>query len=112
VSDETAVPGDLFSVRDKVAVVTGGTSGIGLISRAASYRPARAFVTSRKADACVRVQDELSQLGWCRAIRADVGDTGAVAALVATVVEQGPAVDALINNAGTTWGRHAGGVPG
>jgi len=95
----------LFSVEGKVAVITGGTSGIGLmLARGFVEAGARVFVSSRKADACARVQEELSQVGWCRGVPADVGDSDAVARLVAAVTEQERAVHVLVNNAGATWG--------
>ena len=95
----------LFSVAGKVAVVTGGTSGIGLmLARGFVQAGARVFVASRKPDACARTEDELSKLGWCRGIAADVGDPEGVRGLVEAVTAVEPAVHVLVNNAATTWG--------
>jgi NAD(P)-dependent dehydrogenase (short-subunit alcohol dehydrogenase family) len=94
-----------FSVAGKVAVVTGGTSGIGLmISRGLVQAGVRVYVSSRKADVCAEVQDELSKLGECVAIPADLATAEGVAALVAAVSEQESAVNILVNNAGAAWG--------
>jgi NAD(P)-dependent dehydrogenase (short-subunit alcohol dehydrogenase family) len=95
----------LFSVAGKVAVVTGGTSGIGLmIARGMVEAGARVFVASRKPDACARTEEELSALGWCRGIPADVGDPDGVRGLVEAVTSVEPAVHVLVNNAGASWG--------
>jgi NAD(P)-dependent dehydrogenase (short-subunit alcohol dehydrogenase family) len=95
----------LFSVDGKVVVITGGTSGIGrMLAEGFVTAGARVYVSSRKADACARTESELSGLGWCRAVPADVSDPAGIAALVAEIGEKDPAVDVLINNAGTTWG--------
>jgi NAD(P)-dependent dehydrogenase (short-subunit alcohol dehydrogenase family) len=91
----------LFSVAGKVVVVTGGTSGIGLMI-AAGYRErgARVYVSSRKREACERVAADLGAVG----VAADLATAEGVATLLETVRRREPAVHVLVNNAGATWG--------
>src|SRR6516164_9511574 len=87
------------------ALVTGSASGIG---RAAALRLARAgydvaITYSRSAESAGRTLDELEGLGGHhRALRADVSDDAAVAALAAAAGEAYGRLDALVNNAGMT----------
>ena len=63
---------DLFSIRSKVAVVTGGSRGIGLmIARAYVDAGARVYISSRKAEVCDRIAAELSESGECISIPGD-----------------------------------------
>ena len=95
----------LFGVEGKVALVTGGTSGIGLmIARGLVQAGARVYVASRRAESCRAVEAELSAIGTCIAVPADVGSAEGVASLVAHVSSSEPALHVLVNNAGATWG--------
>ena len=61
---------DLFSVRDKVVCVTGGSRGIGLmIAQGFVEAGARVYISSRKADICDQVATQLSKSGTCLALR-------------------------------------------
>jgi NAD(P)-dependent dehydrogenase (short-subunit alcohol dehydrogenase family) len=65
---------DLFSLENKVALVTGGSRGIGLmIARGYVEAGAKVYVSSRRADACEQVAKELSALGSCIALPGDCG---------------------------------------
>jgi NAD(P)-dependent dehydrogenase (short-subunit alcohol dehydrogenase family) len=98
--------GDLFSVEGKTAVVTGGSRGIGLmITRGLVEGGARVYISSRKAEVCERVAAELSEVGECVAIPADLsGGETACRRLAAEVEEREERVHVLVNNAGATWG--------
>ena len=69
---------NLFSVESKTVVVTGGSRGIGLmIARGFVEGGARVYVSSRKAEVCERVAAELSRVGECVAVPADLSGEAA-----------------------------------
>ena len=105
--------GDLFSVEGKTAVVTGGSRGIGLmIARGFVEGGARVYVSSRKAAVCEEVAGELSRVGECVALPADLSSEAACEALAAAVEERERRVHVLVNNAGATWGAPLEEYPG
>jgi NAD(P)-dependent dehydrogenase (short-subunit alcohol dehydrogenase family) len=94
---------DLFSIDGKTALITGGSRGIGLmLARAFVDAGAKVIISSRKADACQAVVDELGPS--CSAVPADLSTLDGVRALAAAVREREPKLHVLINNAGATWG--------
>jgi len=98
---------ELFSVKGKVALVTGGSRGIGLmISKAYVQNGAKVFISARKKDVCDRVAAELTKLGpgTCTSLPADLNSDEACRALVAELAKQEDKLDILVNNAGATWG--------
>jgi NAD(P)-dependent dehydrogenase (short-subunit alcohol dehydrogenase family) len=96
----------LFDLSGKVALVTGGSRGIGfMLARGLLDHGARVYISSRKATACERAVAELSAHGDCIALPADVGRLSEIEKLVADLdARAGGRLDILINNAGTTWG--------
>ena len=95
----------LFSVEGKVALVTGGSRGIGLmIARGFVEAGARVYVASRKAEVCEEVAAELSTVGTCHALPADLATGEGTRALAAAVVEREESLHVLVNNAGANWG--------
>lgn len=96
---------NLFSVRGKSVVVTGGSRGIGLmIARGFVEGGATVYISSRKAEVCYRVAADLSRLGTCIPIPADLGTEAGVKQLAAEVTRREPALNVLVNNAGANWG--------
>lgn len=97
--------GDLFSIAGKRVVITGGTSGIGLmIARGFAEAGAELFVASRKADAVAATVDELSKLTPTEGVPANLSTEAGCEALAGAVLERWPSIDVLVNNAGATWG--------
>jgi NAD(P)-dependent dehydrogenase (short-subunit alcohol dehydrogenase family) len=96
---------DLFSIEGKVALVTGGSSGIGeMIARGFVEAGAKVYISSRKADVCEKVAAELSTIGPCEALPADLSTEDACRTLAGQIAEREPALHILVNNAGATWG--------
>ncbi|KAJ1656050.1 hypothetical protein IWQ61_004300 [Dispira simplex] len=97
----------LFSVRDKVVLVTGGSRGIGLmIAQGFVANGAKVYISSRKAEVCDKVASELSQQGpgQCISIPADLQDLNQVNHLAQTLAQREPnGVHILVNNAGVNW---------
>ena len=97
----------LFNVAGKTALVTGGSSGLGLIMAEALLRGgARVIIASRKQARCDEALALLSGLGECRAMAADVTqahDRQALASFVATAFAD-TGLSILVNNAGANWG--------
>ena len=64
---------DLFSVRGKTALITGGSRGLGeMFARAYVENGVKVYISSRKAEACAALADELSKYGTCIALPADL----------------------------------------
>jgi len=96
---------DLFSIAGKTALVTGGSRGIGrMIATGYVEAGAKVYVSSRKADACDELAAELSKIGVCIALPADLSTESGCRALATAVAEREPALHILVNNAGNTWG--------
>jgi NAD(P)-dependent dehydrogenase (short-subunit alcohol dehydrogenase family) len=96
---------DLFAVKGKTAVVTGGSRGIGLmIARGYVEAGARVYISSRKAEVCEQVAEELSRAGECVALPADLSSEQECRRLAAAVADRERQLHVLVNNAGATWG--------
>ena len=96
---------NLFSIEGKTALVTGGSRGIGLmIARGYVEAGARVYVSSRKQQVCDEVAAELSKIGTCIALPADLGSQQECDRLAGELAEREPALHILVNNAGANWG--------
>ncbi len=99
----------LFSVSGKVALVTGGATGIGRgIATALVQGGARVMIASRKGGDCEKVAAELNALGApgsAEGFAGDVGSEDGVRALVEAVKARTDRLHILVNNAGVTWGE-------
>jgi len=96
---------DIFALDDRVAVITGGGTGIG---RAAAHvlaaRGARVVIASRKVQNLEQVADELREDGYeCLVVPTDVRDADQCEALIARAAEHFGRLDILVNNAGGSW---------
>jgi 3-oxoacyl-[acyl-carrier protein] reductase len=90
-------------LKDQVAIVTGGSRGIGraIVKALAGAGAKVAFVYKGNADAARGLEDEVREAGGtAKAYQADVGDRSAAEKLVDAVVSEWGRVDILVNNAG------------
>ena len=96
----------LFSLDGRSALITGGSRGIGrMIAAGFLQQGARVYISSRKADACAAAAAELSALGPCVALPADVSTREGIASLVSAYRACESSLDILVNNAGAAWGE-------
>ncbi|HWN99232.1 MAG TPA: SDR family oxidoreductase [Blastocatellia bacterium] len=104
-SDEAINVNDLFSIKGKVALVTGGSRGIGLmIARGYVEAGAKVYISSRKKEVCDQVAEQLSAIGTCISIPADVSTNEGCKHLVSELSAREQALHVLVNNAGAAWG--------
>jgi NAD(P)-dependent dehydrogenase (short-subunit alcohol dehydrogenase family) len=103
---------DMFRLDGKVAVVTGGGRGIGvMMARGLLQAGATVYLSSRKKAELDAAVAELSGHGPVQAIPADLGTVDGVNALVGDLADREDAVHALFNNAGAAWGAPFGEFP-
>ncbi|MEP2890847.1 SDR family NAD(P)-dependent oxidoreductase [Tateyamaria sp.] len=108
-------PNTLFSLNGKVALVTGGATGVGrMAATGLMMAGAHVLIASRKGDACKAVADELNAMdspGSVEGFAGDVGSEDGIAALVAEVNARTETLNILMNNSGVTWGAPLGQFP-
>lgn len=108
-------PSNLFDLTGKVALVTGGATGIGrMAAEGLAAAGARVLIASRKADACEAVAAEINALGLAGQVEGfggDVATQAGIDALVAEVQRRTDRLHILMNNAGRTWGAPLGEHP-
>ena len=95
---------NLFSLEGKVALVTGGSRGIGkIIAKGFIEQGAKVYISSRKAPACDETAAELGPN--CIPLPMDVSTVDGCKALAAKLAEHEDHLDILVNNAGAAWGE-------
>ena len=96
---------ELFSLKGRSALITGGSRGIGrMIAEGFLRAGARVYISARKAPACDQAAQELSQLGHCVSLPGDVSTLEGIQQLVADYRQHEKTLDILVNNAGAAWG--------
>ncbi len=98
---------DLFSIEGKIALVTGGSRGIGeMIAAGFLANGAKVYISSRKADACEATAARLMEQygGECIALPADLSGVEGPTALAKELAARESKLDILVNNAGVSWG--------
>ena len=104
---------DLFDLTGKVAVVTGGTRGIGLmVARGLLQAGVRVYISSRKPEAGDAAVEELSAYGTVVSVPADLSTEEECVRLATEVGKREDQVHILVNNAGATWGEPLESFPG
>jgi NAD(P)-dependent dehydrogenase (short-subunit alcohol dehydrogenase family) len=96
----------LFDLSGRVALVTGGASGLGLqMATGLAEMGAHLILCARKVERCEQAAAELEKLGVkTLAMACDVKNPVAVESVVGAAVAKFGRIDILINNAGTSWG--------
>jgi NAD(P)-dependent dehydrogenase (short-subunit alcohol dehydrogenase family) len=95
---------DLFSLKGRTALITGGSRGIGrMIARGYLAFGAKVYISSRKAAACDQTAEELSGEGEIISLPMNVSDVAGAQRLAAELMEREPKLDILVNNAGAAW---------
>ena len=103
---------ELFGIRGKVALVTGGSRGIGeMIARAYVENGAKVYICARKADACDALAVELSKIGTCVSLPADFSRMDEIERLATEIERRETRLDILVNNAGASWGAEFASFP-
>lgn len=104
-TEEMIDPANLFSIRGKVALVTGGSRGIGLmIARGFVEAGARVYITSRNQQVCDAVAAKLSELGFCVSLPRDLAEVEGGRDLARRLAQHEQKLHILVNNAGANWG--------
>jgi gluconate 5-dehydrogenase len=100
---------DLFELGGKVALITGGSRGLGLqLAKGLGEMGAKIAISARKADELASAKSELAKLGIdAYTVVNDLSKDGQVPLLVDAVVSHYDTIDILVNNAGATWGANA-----
>ncbi|HLU05858.1 MAG TPA: SDR family oxidoreductase [Woeseiaceae bacterium] len=105
-STTTASMENLFDLSGKVALVTGGSRGIGeMIASGFVALGVRTYISSRKADVCDATAGRLSEAGECVSIPADLSSMAGINHLAGELSAREERLDILVNNAGAVWGE-------
>jgi NAD(P)-dependent dehydrogenase (short-subunit alcohol dehydrogenase family) len=94
----------LFDVAGKVVLVTGGAQGLGrMIAAGFVTAGAKVYITSRKAEVGAQTARDLSAVGECHALVANLSSPEAAVSLAEDIKSREQRLDILVNNAGKTW---------
>ncbi|MEA4925635.1 MAG: glucose 1-dehydrogenase [Syntrophomonadaceae bacterium] len=100
----------LFDLKGRVAVVTGGSIGIGQqMAEGLAEAGANVVIAARKVERCEAEADKIMKTLGVKAlpVRCDVSDQESVNNLIATTVKEFGRIDIMVNNAGVVWGQSA-----
>jgi NAD(P)-dependent dehydrogenase (short-subunit alcohol dehydrogenase family) len=102
--------GKLFDLTDRVAIVTGGTRGIGrAVAEGFVAAGAKVVVASRKPDACAETEEHLRSLGGeALGVPTHLGELAALRSLVERTVDRFGRIDIVVNNAANALRQDVG----
>lgn len=104
---------DLFKLDGRVALITGGSRGLGLqMAEALGEMGCRLAITARKRDELAQAREHLQALGYeALPVVGDLQETEQIGAMVDQVLAAYGQIDILVNNAGASWGAPAEDYP-
>src|SRR5271167_96105 len=98
------VTAELFAVRGKVALVTGGTSGIGLmIARGLIDNGVKTYIVGRSPESCAATAAQLGESGTCLALPGDLSSSSGIQAVADALKGKEKLLHILVNNAGAMY---------
>ena len=96
---------NLFDIKGKVALITGGSRGIGeMIAEGFVKQGVKTYISSRKKEQCDNTAMRLSKFGQCISIPADLTQINEIQNLFSTINKNEKKLHILVNNAGAAWG--------
>ncbi len=100
---------ELFKLDGRVALITGGSRGLGLqMAEALGEMGCRLAITARKAEELAEARAHLEKMGYeVLTVVNDLSRPEQIPEMVDQVLQRFGAIDILVNNAGATWGAPA-----
>jgi NAD(P)-dependent dehydrogenase (short-subunit alcohol dehydrogenase family) len=100
---------ELFDLSGKVAIITGGSRGLGKeIAEGLAEAGAKIVITARRSEWLTPTADEFKSKGYdCLDLLADVSKERDAEKIVQAAIDKFGTVDILVNNAGVSWGAPA-----
>jgi NAD(P)-dependent dehydrogenase (short-subunit alcohol dehydrogenase family) len=96
---------DLFSLKGRTALITGGSRGIGkMIAEGFVRGGVKTYISARKAQACEETAKELSKFGTCVPLVVNASGADGAQEMAKAYLAQEKKIDILVNNAGAAWG--------
>jgi NAD(P)-dependent dehydrogenase (short-subunit alcohol dehydrogenase family) len=96
---------DLFSLKGRIALITGGTRGIGrMIAQGFLEQGAKVYISGRNAERAEAAAKELSAFGSCIPLAIDAAGADGSRKLAAAYLAKENSLDILVHNAGAAWG--------
>jgi NAD(P)-dependent dehydrogenase (short-subunit alcohol dehydrogenase family) len=97
---------DMFSLKGKIALVTGGSVGIGaMIAEGFLHYGAKVYLVARREEVLKKKQAELAKIGPCEIIAADIATVAGIRELAVVFGQRERSLDILVNNAGISDGK-------